>query len=511
MTATAVVVRRDTYMDSTVLMSATRAMEGAPGTSYASALMATAANLDALRAEGLDHRDLAGARANDLVLAVRAHDADAAEAAIAAGQRALGHREPRSAAASAAPRTLEEALEGLPGANTALVSVPGDYAALEAHKALSASLHVLLFSDNVSVEREVELKQRAESLGLLVMGPGAGTAIVAGTGLGFANAVRRGPVGVVSAAGTGAQEVSTLLHRWGGGVSHVIGAGGRDLSAEVGGLTTRAAARLLVEDPETDVVLVVSKPPAPEVARELLSDLAGVPAVAALIGLSAEEDVPGEVAVARTLEGGAALALAATRARPPDVSAGLAELAEPAATRLPADRRLVRGLFSGGTLCYEAMVVMSARLGAIHSNVPLRVGWGLPAPRGAHLCLDLGEEEFTKGRPHPMIDPAPRADLIAEAAGDPAVGAILIDVVLGHGAHSDPASLLAPACAEASTDGGPAIVAYVLGTDADPQDLEAQTRLLSEAGCLLAPTAARAALLAAAVVDRRSEIAEELP
>jgi FdrA protein len=510
-TATAVVVRRDTYLDSTVLMSATRAMEGAPGTSYASALMATPANLDALRAQGLDHSDLAGARANDLVLAVRAHDAEAAEAAIAAGQRALGQREPRRAAAPASPRTLEEALEGLPGANAALVSVPGDYAALEAHKALSAGLHVLLFSDNVSVEREVELKQRAESLGLLVMGPGAGTAIVAGTGLGFANAVRRGPVGVVSAAGTGAQEVSTLLHRWGGGVSQVIGTGGRDLSAEVGGLTTRPAARLFAEDPETEVVLVVSKPPAPEVARALLSDLAGTSAIAALIGFSAEEDVPGEVAVARTLEGGAALALAASGARPPDVAAGLAELVEPAAARLPADRRLVRGLFSGGTLCYEAMVVMSARIGAIHSNVPLRAGWDLPAPEGAHLCLDLGEEEFTKGRPHPMIDPAPRADLIAEAASDPAVGAILVDVVLGHGAHADPASLLAPACAEASADDGPAIVAYVLGTDADPQDLDAQTRLLSEAGCLLAPTAARAALLAAAVVRRRPEIAKEVP
>jgi FdrA protein len=394
------------------------------------------------------------------------------------------------------------------GANVALVSVPGPFAALEAHKALSAGLHVLVFSDNVPLADEVELKVRAERLGLLVMGPGAGTGMLGGVGLGFANALRRGPVGVIAAAGTGAQEVMTLVDRWGPGVSWVVGVGGRDLHGEVGARMTRLAVRALEADPATEVLVLVSKPPAPAVAQSLLADLGGKPTVAALIGLQDLLPTPRQVRLVGTLEEAAAAAVGLLGAPAPRPGEGLAEPVRQAAGLDP-HRVAVRGLFSGGTLCYEAMVLLSRQLGSVYSNVPLRPAWATPAPEGAHVCLDLGEEEFTRSRPHPMLDPAARVEHIRREADDPSTAVILLDVVLGHGSHPDPASILAPACADATRrSGGPAVVAYVLGTDADPQGLAGQRGRLAEAGCLLAPTGARAALMSTALSRRQPTVAE---
>ncbi len=513
MTARLVRVRPDTYVDSVLLMTATRAMRGLEGVEWAAALMGTPANIETLAEEGFDDPALSGAEANDLVMVVRAPSAEAAEEAIAAGEDALSDRAAaRGPALERHPRSLEEAAASLPGANVALVSVPGAYAALETHKALSAGLHVLLFSDNVSAAEETELKSRAEDLGLLVMGPGAGTAMLGGVGLGFANAVRAGSVGLVAAAGTGAQEVMTLLHRWGGGVASAIGVGGRDLSEEVGGRMTRVALAALHEDPAVEVVLLVSKPPSPAVAASLVRGLGPKPAVLALIGLQEDLPVPEGVRLARTLEEAVLLTVDALGLPAPDLAVGLEGRVAAAVEGMASDRTAVRGLFSGGTLCYESMVVLSGRLGPIHSNVPLRPEWRAPGPPGAHVCLDLGEEEYTRGRPHPMIDPETRSELILRDGSDPATAVVLIDVVLGYGAHADPASALAPACAEVASRGdGPAVVAYVLGTDGDPQGLEGQRRRLEEAGCLLAPTGARAALMAAAVASRRPEIVGDRP
>ncbi|MBW3601566.1 MAG: protein FdrA, partial [Actinobacteria bacterium] len=265
-------VRQGAYVDSARLMSVSRSMSQQDGVEWASAVMGTAANLETLQQEGFDDASEAGA--NDLVLAVRAESEDDAEDAFAAAQDALGggmdeggEREERR------PRTFDEARDVMPDANVAIVSVPGDYAALEAHKALTAGLHVLLFSDHVPLDDELELKRRAQERGLFVMGPGAGTAVLGGVGLGFANAVGRGGVGVVAGAGTGAQEVMTLLDRWGAGVSHLVGVGGRDLGERVRGGMTRMAVRALADDPDTRVLLLVSKPPDPDVAAEVLGDL----------------------------------------------------------------------------------------------------------------------------------------------------------------------------------------------------------------------------------------------
>jgi FdrA protein len=511
MSATRVRLFRGTYVDSVVQLAGTRAMRAIDGVEWATAAMATPANQDTLTEQGFDPQDWSGGGANDLVMAVRASSDEVAEQAEQAGRAAIFDSRGASDGAQAGqsePRTLREAMDRAPGSNVAVISVPGDYAALEAHHALSAGLDVLLFSDNVSLAAEVELKQRAQRLGRLVMGPGAGTAMLGGTCLGFANVTAPGPVAVVAAAGTGAQEAMSLLDRWGVGVSHVIGLGGRDLSAKVGGTMARSALRTLADDERTEVVLLVSKPPSPEVAREVLPAAGDKPVIAALLGLPDVLETPGNVTLATTLETGVVATLVALGVQAPDPAAGLRKRVAEAITELPAQRQLVRGLFSGGTLCYESLVILSEHLGPVYSNTPLDPDRGLPAPAGAHTCLDLGEEEYTKGRPHPMIDPQARIELLRAQGNEPDVAAIILDVVLGYGAHDDPAAELAPVCAEVTADGGPIVVVYVLGTHGDPQGFDAQRQAFTTAGCVVTETAARASLAAAAIACRTPELCE---
>jgi FdrA protein len=497
-----------TYRDSLLLMSATRAMENGAGVSWATAEMATPAAVEDLTGRGFPPGDLAGADANALVLAVSAADDQAAAEALDLGQTAIfaAAAAPSEDPGRPAPRTIGEAAARLPEANVAIVSVPGPYAAVAAHSALSAGLHVLLFSDNVPLAEEVELKERARRLGLLLMGPGAGTAMLAGVGLGFANAVTKGPVGVVAAAGTGAQEVMSLLDRWDIGVSQVIGVGGRDLSAAVGGLMAAEAVRALDADPGTEVILLVSKPPDAEVARTVIGASRSTPVVAACLGMSAPDGRIGDARLADTLEHGARQVAQILRKPVPETGQDLAGVVESTAARMEGSRHAVRGFFTGGTLCYEAQVVLSRVLGPVYSNIPLRKDFGLPAPPGAHVCLDLGEEEYTKGRPHPMIDPTARTEIIrAEAFGDD-VAAVLLDVVLGYGSHPDPAGEIAGTCADLAA-GGAAVIAYVLGARADQQGLDRQRRRLQDAGAIVTASAAEAARVAAAVAARQPALA----
>ncbi|MDR0341634.1 MAG: FdrA family protein [Nocardiopsaceae bacterium] len=513
MTTDRVRVFPGTYRDSLLLLSATRAMRDGSGVGFATAAMASPATLAELTGKGFAAAELAGADANALVLAVSADDGQAAAEALdrgwavlfAAREAGAGQGQP----GRPAPRTIAAAADRLPEANVAVVSVPGPYAAMAAHSALSAGLHVLLFSDNVSLAEEAGLKQRASKLGRLVMGPGAGTSVLGGTGLGFANAVRSGPVGVVAAAGTGAQEAMTLLDRWDIGVSQVIGVGGRDLSAGIGGQMARDAVRALDSDPATSVILLVSKPPDPAAARAVIGASESTPVVAACLGMSAPDGALASVPLASTLEEGAVL-VARVLGRPvPDLLAGL-PAATGAAARIADGRTAVRGFYTGGTLCYEAQVVLGRLLGPVRSNIPLRPELGLPAPPGAHICLDLGEEEYTRGRPHPMIDPAARREVIQAEAFGPDVAVVLLDVVLGYGSHPDPAGEIAETCADLVA-GGAAVVAYVLGTRADPQGFDAQRRTLTGAGAIVTETAAQAARVAAAIAAREPGLAAVMP
>lgn len=517
MTVSRILAFPGAYRDSLLLLGATRAMQDSEDVSWASAAMATPSVVEDLEGRGFAPDSLADADANALVLAVEAAEDPAASQALDRGRALLFAEAGPDRDGAAAdrrgqpePRTVGEAARLLPEANVAVVSVPGQYAALAAHSALTAGLHVLLFSDNVPVSDEVALKRRASGLGRLVMGPGAGTAMLGGVGLGFANAVGTGPVGVVAAAGTGAQEVMTLLDRWGIGVSQVVGVGGRDLSAQVGGLMARDAVRALDADPGTEVILLVSKPPDKDVARTVIGASQGTPVVAACLGMSAPDGRLAGAPLAATLEGGA-LRVAEILGKPaPDLSRSPGPEAEAAIARVGPGRTAVRGFFTGGTLCYEAQVILCQTLGPVYSNIPLRSELGLPAPAGAHVCLDLGEEEYTKGRPHPMIDPAARREILREQAFGTDVAAVLLDVVLGYGSHPDPAGEIAGTCADIVAAGA-AVVCYVLGARADQQGLDRQRAKLTEAGAIVTESAAQAARTAAAIALRSGRPAPVRP
>jgi FdrA protein len=472
-----------------VLMQVAAELRALSGVREAAALMGTPANHDVLEAAGLATAETRTAAAGDLLLAVDADTDAAAEAALAAGVRRLDERrEARERTGRAPVRTLDGAVRQMPEANLALISVPGAYAKLEAMAALRRGLHVFLFSDNVPVADEVELKRVAVQQRLLCMGPDCGTAYVSGVGLGFANVVPRGRIGCVAASGTGLQAVASGLAALGEGISHGLGVGGRDLSAEVGGAMTELALEALAADPETEAVVVVSKPPAPSVLPTLEKTLASVrkPVVVCCLGATPGPGAPGTWVT--TLDDAAAAAVAAVRGqrwtpRPfGDPVAVRARL-----TTLQA-RGGVLGLYSGGTLAHEAHLVLEPLLGAI-----------------PHRLVDLGDDEYTRGRPHPMIDPSLREAMVREAGGDRGVGVLLLDLVLGRAAHPDPAGRLAPAVrdahASARRDGRALlVVASIVGTEHDPQGLTSQRAALASAGVVVLPSNAEAARFAAVAV-----------
>ncbi len=425
------------------------------------------------------------------MIAVSARDAAAAEAALTQAARLLVQPVAAVAASASvpAPRTIAEAQGRLDGANLAIISTPGTYATAEALKALKRGLHVFLFSDNVAIAEEVELKRLAAKKNLLVMGPDCGTAILDGVPLGFANAVRRGRIGLAGASGTGLQQVSCLIDRLGEGVSQVIGVGGRDLDERVGGLMMRAAIERLAADPGTSVIVLVSKPPAASVAREVLAvaQASRKPVVVNFLGGDPSAIEAAGTMPAATLEDAARLAVSLARGETaaPPADEQLVVEARARAGSLADGQRRIRGLFSGGTLCQEAKLILAT------------------AGSGAgHTAVDLGADEFTVGRPHPMIDFRLRNDHIAAAAADGATAVILLDVVLGYGAHPDPAGALIPVLDRARERGAVsrrvvAFVASVCGTPADPQNLARQEERLRAAGVILARSNAEAARLAA--------------
>ena len=494
-------VFRDTYRDSVDLMRVASEVEQLRGVRRAALLMATPANRELLAQAGLFHESAASARPSDLIVAVAADDDDAAQAAIARATSLLT-AETQVAVGSAGqrpPSTIAAALGDLPGANLAIISTPGPYATAEALKALKRGLHVFLFSDNVPLAEEIELKRLALRKGLLVMGPDCGTAILDGVPLGFANAVRRGRIGLVGASGTGLQQVVCLIDRLGEGVSQAIGVGGRDLDEPVGGLMMLAGIGRLIDDRDTAAIVLVSKPPSADVARRVLDRASSAPKPVVVCFLGGDPALIGTSGAmpAGTLEEAAVLAVELASGRSPagesrrDGDDNLRAVAAAETRRLAPGQYAIRGLYSGGTLCKEAALILADVL----SDEGARRG---------HTLLDLGADEFTVGRPHPMIDFRLRNEHIAAAADDPTTAVILLDVVLGYGSHPDPAGALNPAIGEARARSAQAgrslvVIVSVCGTPADPQNLIQQEERLAAAGVLLAPSNAQAARLAALV------------
>jgi len=485
------VVRRSYYRDSMVLMRVAEALRAWPGVREAAALMGTPANHELLAAAGLAADETKDAAPGDLVIAVSAETAAAADAAVGEVERILTEQRPMAAVPGRAlPRTLDSALRQMPDANLVAISVPGDYAKLEALRALRRGLHVFLFSDNVPLDDEIELKRVAVEKGVFCMGPDCGTAYVNGVGLGFANVVPRGRIGCVAASGTGLQAVVSRVAALGEGISHGIGVGGRDLSAEVGGVMTEMALEALAADPATEAIVVIGKPPAPSVVPKLEAAIGriGKPVVVCCLGARPAASAPGRWVA--TLDEAAEATVATLRAvswtaRPfTDVADVKTRLAR--ARAQTARGAAILGLYTGGTLAHEAGLILEPLVG-----------------KAARL-VDLGDDEFTRGRPHPMIDPEARAGRVREAGRSGEAGVLLVDLVLGRAVHPDPATPLAAAIYDARRAAGAAggalvAVASVVGTDGDPQDLRRQITTLEAAGVEVLPSNAQAARFAALV------------
>ncbi len=495
-------VRRAFYLDSVALMRLARTIAALPGVATAALMIGTPSNKQIMADADLLAEEGRAATPNDLIVALRAAGREAGEAALGEADALLDRPADRTAGGAAwRPKTLDAAVAALPGANLALVSVPGAFAATEARKALRAGLHVMIFSDNVAIEDECALKREAGERGLLLMGPDCGTALIGGVPLAFANEVPRGDIGIVAASGTGLQEVSCLIARAGKGVSHGIGVGGRDLGEAVGGAMTLAAIDALDADAETRRIVLVSKPPAPAVARRVLARVgdSAKPFTICFAGLD-DFELPANARLAPTLGAAAEDAIGGSAI---GISPAVEEAAKKAADTLGSDRRWINGLFTGGTLCAEAQIVLRKAGEEVCSNAP--VPGAHPLGEGGaqtHQIVDLGADEYTVGRPHPMIDPAIRNERLTRVLAEPGVAVVLLDVVIGHGAHDDPAGAVVAALAGAAT-GGPVVVASVCGTEGDPQVYSAQVRVLADAGVIVAPSNAQAAEIALRI-SRRS-------
>ena len=506
-----VVSQRGVYRDSITLLRVSQGVQKVAGVRQAAVVMATPLNKRVLGDIGFVGSDIDDATPDDLVIAVEAEGEGPLNEALKATERLLS-----SPAAGAGVRRassgISDALSRSPDANLAVISVPGAYAKHEAMVAIRAGLNAFVFSSDVPREDERELKEIASKRHLLVMGPDCGTSIINHVVLGFGNAVRPGPVGIVSASGTGLQEVSTLIHKHGLGISQAIGTGGGDLSDTVGGITTRQALRLLQVDAETRIIVLISKPPGEKTARAILSDVRSSrkPVIITFLGAQFAPPRLGKHMWARTL--GDAANAACALASKSSVRANASNISRTAfaeAAKLSKSQRYVRGLYAGGTLCYEAQVVLEPKLGPIYSNAPLDRRYAIAgaARSKRHSCIDMGAEEFVGGRAHPMIDFTLRKLRIIEEAKDPETAVLLLDVELGLGSNSDPAGELAPAIADAKAlamKGGRylCVVASVVGTEGDFQGLSEQTRRLEGSGAVLASCNSEAAELAALIATR---------
>jgi FdrA protein len=505
MVITRTAVIRNLYRDSMALMQLSARLAALPKIREAAAIMASSNNRALLSEAGLAVAT-SEAGPNDILIVIKSEDEAAIEAALVEARHALERKTPslRPSRERERPRSLQSAAEACPEANLVLISTPGVYATAEAIKALNLGLNVMLFSDNVALEDEIALKHAAQARGLIVMGPDCGTAIIRGIPLGFANVVRRGTIGIVAASGTGLQEVSCLVDRLGQGISQALGTGGRDLSPKVGGATMLQGIEALAADAGTRVIVLISKPPARQIAERVLKSArrSGKPVVVNFLGADPDPvDDPGLV-WAQTLEDAALAAVALASGRKPESFASLASLPPPPV----AGQRYVRGLFGGGTLCYEASMLLGDYLSPVFSNTPvggckrLMDVWNSQA----HTLIDLGDDAFTRGRPHPLIDHRLRNERIVREASDPETAVILLDVVLGYGSHQNPAAEIAPVIREAIAGAAHArrnlaIVGFVCGTPADPQNLSRQRQVLRDAGMILTESSAQAARLAARI------------
>lgn len=514
-------IKPNSYYDSVTLMIITREIEADGNVENAVVVMGTEHNKELLDNVGLLNSEIKAATPNDLIIAVKLGEECEFESIVEKVEQLLNKKK-RDSGEEYCPPTLESAIRNIPDSNIVIISLPGQYAAAEAKKALLNDKHVLLFSDNVTIQEEKELKELAVSRGLLMMGPDCGTAVINNVPLAFANVVRKGSIGIVGASGTGTQEVMSQIDRLGGGVSQVIGTGGRDLKAEIGGLMMIEGINALAADRNTKTIVLISKPPAGEIAEKVLKSLkeCGKKAVVDFIGgdeqmIKSYGFIPGS-----TLEDTAHKAVLLDKGEKisemPEFtldSEKINMIISEETSKMASDQRYLRGLYSGGTLCDETLKLFTRELGEIYSNIPLKPEFKLIDNKKGyrHSAVDLGDDEFTVGRPHPMIDSYMRQQMILKQAEDPEMAVMLLDIVLGYGSNEDPAGTLVEYIKKAKEEFKSrgqylCVIASICGTARDPQNYIEQEKKLLDAGVVVMPSNAQAVRLAAKIIRKINQV-----
>ncbi|MED1795756.1 acyl-CoA synthetase FdrA [Brevibacillus nitrificans] len=502
-----VVIKKSTYFDSVSLMSLSTKANQLPGVEQAVIAMGTEMNKEVLRNVGLLTPEIEEAKSSDLVIVVKAETDEICDDALAGIEELFAKKGETKGTSEIKYATIDSAAKSIPEANLAIISVNGAFAAREARKALENDLHVMLFSDNVSIEEEISLKQYAHEKGLLMMGPDCGTAIIGNVALCFGNAVRKGNIGIVAASGTGSQEVSVRIHDFGGGITQLIGTGGRDLSEQVGGIMMLDGIKALDEDEATKVIVLISKPPAPSVEEKVLAQVKECkkPVVVYFIGGKEEAVIAAGAHFAKTSKEAALKAVVLAGANEDEINKRALNwpLIEEVRAKLTPEQKYIRGLFCGGTLCDEAMYIAMETYEDVYSNIQKNPDYKLKNlhESKAHTFLDMGDDDFTNGKPHPMIDPSSRIARFLQEAKDPSVGVILMDFILGFGSNEDPVGVMLPAIIEAKQlaekEGRHLeILGYVMGTDLDSPKFEDQVNKLMAAGVTIASSSTNAGLLA---------------
>ncbi|PKM90381.1 MAG: FdrA family protein [Firmicutes bacterium HGW-Firmicutes-10] len=509
------IIKHNAYFDSVTLMLFSSKLGGISGVQEAAVMMGTDHNIELMKSSGILTEELASkVSANDLVIGIKAVSQEVIDLAIKTLDEQFENKNKSSDDSSKIKvKTIDAAVKKMDGLNFAIVSLPGRFAAAETMKCLKNGMHVLLFSDNITIDEENELKDYAVENNLLMMGPDCGTAIINGVALGFANVVRKGNIGLVAASGTGLQELTVIIDKLGGGISQALGTGGRDLKKDIGGKMMLLALDALANDPETQVIGIVSKPPAKEVMVKILDKVKTIakPVVACFLGGDPSLVEGTDTIATETIEEAAKQLVKLSKGElTTDLQLYSEEelngLVESEVSKLQGQKYL-RGLYTGGTLAYEGMLILDAKVGDIYSNIAMNKEFGLKDVEVSleNTVLDMGDDYFTDGMPHPMIEPKLRSERIKKEASDPETAVILLDCVLGYGSHEDPAGAVSAAVQQAKelqSNRHVTYIASVCGTEKDPQVLSDQVEKLKNAGIIVLPTNAQAAQLAARILER---------
>lgn len=504
--STKIVIKKNTYFDSVSLMSISTKANQIENVDQAIVAMATEMNKGVLRNLNLLTKELEDAKNGDLMIVIKGKEGADNEQILAEIEALFNKKSSGGSHFESQYATIESAKSQVTEANLAVISVNGAYAAREARKALEQDLHVMLFSDNVSIEDELALKTLAHQKGLLMMGPDCGTAIINNKALCFGNAVRQGSIGIIGASGTGSQEVSVRIHDFGGGVSQLIGTGGRDLSEKIGGIMMLDAMNVLDKDPNTKAIVLISKPPAESVEQKVLANIKNCtkPVIVCFIGGSEQRVVEAGGHFAQTTKQAALKAVLLTGVKEEDIDLHSLNwpLIEEVRAKLKPEQKYIRGLFCGGTICDEVMYLAMEKYPNIYSNIQKDANFRLKDLNQSieHTFLDLGDDDFTNGKPHPMIDPSNRIERFLQEARDPEVGVIAMDFILGFGSHQDPVGVMLPAIYQAKKQAKEQqrhleILGYVLGTDLDKPDMREQIKQLEDAGVTISSSCTNTGLL----------------